>query len=321
MNIVSRIQGFDALPILEKIDLKRLRYFIAVAEAGSFSRAAQRLNLAQSHLSREIMRLEAALSQRLFVRRARHVELTDAGQILRQEAGFITSRLSDLPERMNDAADGSIGSLCVGLTVAGSFSPFAARVIAAVIREERRLSLRFCVETRVNLIEALIDRRVQAAFVRPPRITLPEVRVDELVKDPILLAVPRTHRLAEREQVDLSEIAGEGVILCERNLVPEIHDEIVNGCHNAGFSPRVIFRAPDLVSALLLASAGVGVTFVPASVRPVYGEYLNFASLSGDNLTACLALITRADEHLAGVKLLRKHALAMSGLESAAGGS
>ena len=88
MNLVTRIHRSDAEPILDKIDLKRLRYFTAVAEAGSFSRAAERLNVAQSLLSRQIMRLEQELGHRLFVRRARHVELTDAGQILRQETDY-----------------------------------------------------------------------------------------------------------------------------------------------------------------------------------------------------------------------------------------
>src|SRR6516164_7920304 len=101
MNIFTSIQGADGGPILDKIDLKRLRCFMAVADAGSFSRAAERLGIAQSHLSRQVMRLEAALGHRLLVRRPRHVELTDAGQILCREAQFISLKLGSLPQRMN----------------------------------------------------------------------------------------------------------------------------------------------------------------------------------------------------------------------------
>jgi DNA-binding transcriptional LysR family regulator len=317
MNIVSRINRFDALPFLDKIDLKRLRHFIAVAEAGSFSRAAERLNMAQSHLSRQIMRLEAALGQRLFVRRARHVELTDAGQILRHETNFITCRLNGLPQRMSKAAVGSTGSLCVGFTVAGSFNSFAAGVIGALTREEPSLSLRFCVEQRTCLFEAIVDRRVQAVFARPPGTASSDVRIDELVNEPILVAVARTHRLAKREQVELSEIADESFILCDRGFAPEDYDDIIGGCQIAGFSPRVIFHTPEPSSALLLAAAGIGLTLVPASARSHHPEYLHFASLGGNILKTGLALITRADEHLAGVKLLRKHALAAAALEGA----
>jgi DNA-binding transcriptional LysR family regulator len=310
MNIVSRINGFDAVPMLEKIDLKRLRYFIAVAEAGSFSRAGQRLNVAQSHLSRQIMRLEAALGQRLFVRRARHVELTDAGQILRQETNFITSRLNGLPERMKEAAGGSIGTLCVGITLTESFNDLAAKVIAALLREEPELSLQFCVESRSCLIESIVDRRVHAGFARPPAIASPEIRIDELATEPILLAVVRTHKLAGRERIALSEIAEEPMILCERASAPEVYDDILHGCQSAGFLPRVIFHAPEPTSALLLASAGIGITLVPASLRSVHAEALHFAAVDGNISNTSLALITRSGEHIAGVKLLRRHALA-----------
>jgi DNA-binding transcriptional LysR family regulator len=317
MNIVTRIDRFDALPMFDRIDLKRLGYFIAVAEAGNFSRAAERLNLAQSHLSRQIMRLESVLGQRLFVRRARHVELTDAGQILLQETSFITSRLNRLPERMNQATAGSLGSLCIGLTVPGSYSSLPAKIIGAVTREEPQLSLRFCVETRADLIEAIVDRRVQAVFARRPSAISSLVRIDELFREPIVLAVARTHRLAKDEKVDLSNLAEESLILCERNLAPEEYDAIISGCQDAGFTPRVIFHAPEPSCALLLAAAGIGIALVPASMRSIHAEDLHFAKLTSDILSTSLALITRADEHVAGVKLLRKHAVAMAASQGA----
>src|SRR5215467_11828627 len=240
MNIVTRIHRYDDEPILEKIDLKRLRYFLAVAEAGSFSRAAERLNVAQSHLSRQIMRLEQALSHRLFVRRARHVELTDAGQILVEESRFITHKLDTLPERMNEASGGVTGSLCIGLTIAGSFHSIAARVIESLLRQRPQLSLNFCVAPRANLIEAIVDRRVQACFVHPPSVSSPEIRIDTLLTEPILLAVHKGHRLAGRDDVELSEIADEPFVLCERSWAPEAYDKVMAVCQRAGFSPRVI---------------------------------------------------------------------------------
>jgi len=310
MNIITRIDRFDTAPMADKIDLRRLRYFVAVAEAGSFSRAAERLDMAQSHLSRQIMRLETALGRRLFVRRARHVELTDAGLILRQEADFIASRLDGLPERMSAAADGSTGSLCIGFTGAEAFNSLTASVISALAHEEPRLSVGFCVKPRSQLMEAIGERRVQAAFVRPPASCSPEILIEELISEPILLAVARSHRLAKRERLALAEIAEEPVVLCERGAAPETYDHILTGCQGAGFNPRVIFHVPDAICALLLASAGIAVTLVPASLRAVHAESLHFAELDGDVLHTSLALITRADEHIAGVKLLRKQALA-----------
>jgi DNA-binding transcriptional LysR family regulator len=312
MNIVSRIHRSDTEPILDKIDLKRLRYFTAVAEAGSFSRAAERLSVAQSHLSRQIMQLEQALGHRLFVRRARHVELTDAGQILRQETNFITRKLDSLPERMNQAVGGASGSLCLGFTVAGSFNSLTAKVIEALAHKEPQLSLNFCVEPRRTLIEAIADRRVQACFVRPPAISSPEIRVDHLISEPILLAVHKDHRLAEKTEVDLSQVAHEPFVLWERVPAPEIYDDMMAACQRAGFSPRVVYHVPQPVCALLLVSAGVAVSLVPASLRSVHAHRVSFIRLAGQTLATSLALITRTEEHMAGVKLLRKHALAVA---------
>jgi len=318
MNIITPIHRYDGKSILEKIDLKPVRYFVAVAEAGGFRRAAERLDVPQSKLSRQIMRLEEALGHRLFVRRARHVELTDSGQILFQEARFITLNLDNLMERMNEASRGVTGSLCIGLTVAGSSYSITARIIESLMSQKPQLSLSFCVAPRQGLIEAVVERQVQACFAPPPAASSHEIRVDRLVTEPIVLAVHKGHRLAGRDSVDLAEIANEPVVLCERNWAPEIYDQLTTACQKAGFSPRVTFHAPQEVCALLLASTGAAVTFVPASACSLHADNLQFTSLSGANLTTSLALITRADEHIASVRLLRKRALAMAA--SATGG-
>jgi DNA-binding transcriptional LysR family regulator len=314
MNIVAPIRLSYSESILEKIDLKPVRYFLAVAQAGGFRRAAERLNVPQSKLSRQIMRLEEALRHRLFVRRARHVELTDAGRILLQEARFFTLNLDNLIERMNEASTGATGSLCIGLTITSCFYSIAARVIDSLMRQRPQLSLTFRVAPRQSLIEAVIERQVQACFAPPPALESHEIRVDNLVTESVLLAVHKRHRLAGRDPVDLAEIANEPVVLCERSWAPAVYDELTAAFQNAGFSPRVSYHAPQEASALLLASAGAAVTFVPASARQLHADNLHFTSLAGANLTTKMALITRADEHIASVRLLRKRALAIAGL-------
>jgi DNA-binding transcriptional LysR family regulator len=312
MNVVTPIRHYNGESILEKIDLKPVRYFVAVAEAGGFRRAAERLDVPQSKLSRQIMRLEQALGHRLLVRRARHVELTDAGQILLQEARFITLNLDNLVERMNEASSGATGSLCIGLTIAGSLYPIAARVIESLMRQRPQLSLNFCVASGQGLVEAVVEREVQACFAPPPAVSSHEIRVDTLLTEPVLLAVYKGHRLAGCDAVDLAEIANEPVVICERNWAPELYDALMAACQKAGFSPRVICHVPQVACALLLASAGTAVTFVPASARLLHADNLHFASLIGADLTTGLALITRADEHVASVQLLRKRAMAVA---------
>ena len=265
---------------MDKVDLKSLRYFIAVAEAGSFSRAAERMNVAQSHLSRQIMRLEAELGHRLFVRKARHVEITDVGKIFRQEADVITAKLDGVPERLNEAVNGASGSVCIGVTLATSFHSLTATIVEKVLRTDPNLSYRFCVKPRTILIESIVDRTVQACFAHPPDDCPREFRIDHLISEPIILAVPKQHRLACRSEVKLIEIADESFVLCERSPNPEIYDNVMNMCRKVGFTPRIIYHTPDPVSALLLASSGVAVTLVTASLRSVHTEHLTFIRLA-----------------------------------------
>ena len=318
MDAAGRIHEAVCGPTLDKIDLKQLKYFMAVAEAGSFSRASVRLKIAQSHLSRQVMRLETALGHRLFVRRPRHVELTDAGQILCREAQFISLKLGSLPQRMNEADAGSIGSLCLGLTAAECFHGLLAKIVESVLRDEPRLSLSFRVETPGLLLERLLDRSIHAYFAPPPASPSAEIQIDCLEKEPLLLAVHKQHRFAAFDEIGLSEAVSEPFILCEREASPDLYDQIIKASGRAGFSPRVAAHVPHPACALLLASAGVGVTFVPLSMRSVHGGGLHFVSLAGNELNTSLVLVTRANEHVAGVRLLRKHAQAAAAVRQAA---
>jgi len=301
---------------VEKFDLKRLRYFIAVADAGGFSRAAERLNLGQPHLSRQIMSLEKSLGYRLFVRRARHVELTDAGQTLRHEVEQVVLKLDNLPERMSKAASGASGSLCIGYTCSGSFHPLMADSIQTMIREAPQFSLRFCMDDRAHLIEAIVDRRVNAAFMRPPAISPPEVQIDILATEPMLVALHKDHALAGKPHVALGDLADQPFVMCERGRWPETYDLVLAACQSAGFSPRVVLHALHPGAALLLAATGAAITVVPAELRGIHCGSLNFLPIDPGGLSTAIALSTRTDEHIVGVKLLRQHALAAAAARS-----
>jgi DNA-binding transcriptional LysR family regulator len=312
MNVMP-LHRFDGEPLVDKVDLKRLRFFLAVAEAQSFSRAAERLRIAQSHVSRQIMSLEEALGHRLFVRRARHVELTDAGQVLLAETGHVMQRLNALPERMSAASAGAIGSLCIGIAAAGSFHSIVARTIESFARQRPKFVLKFSVASRSQLLESIVDRRVQACFARAPAPAWPEIRVEPLITQPMVIALPKSHRLAARDQVDLSEIAGDPFVMVERNWAPELYDDVIVACRMAGFEPQLVCHSPHELGALQLVSTGMAVTLVPAFVGGMNFENVHFASIADSALSASLEFITRNDEHSIGVRLLRKQALAIAG--------
>jgi DNA-binding transcriptional LysR family regulator len=318
MNMVPSHRP-DGERLVDKIDLKRLRYFLAVAEAESFTRAAERLHVAQSHISRQIMSLEEAIGHRLFVRRARHVELTDAGQILLAETGHVMQRLNTLPERMNAASAGAVGSLCIGIATAGSFHSVVARTIESFVRHRPQFVLKFSVASRSQLLESVVDRRVQACFARAPALASPDIRVEPLITQPMVIALPKSHRLAGRDQVDLSEVADDPFVMVERDWAPELYDDVIGACQKAGFEPRLVCHSPHELGALQLVSAGIAVTLVPAFVGDMNFGNVRFVSIADTTLNANLDFITRTDEHMIGVRLLRKQALAIAGRSPAHG--
>jgi DNA-binding transcriptional LysR family regulator len=297
----------------ERFDLKRLRYFIAVARAGSFRGAAERLGVAQPHLSRQIMALEANLRHRLFVRRARHVELTDAGRTLLQASYQLFAELDRIPQRLDEASSGLLGSLSIGLMECGSFNSLPAKIIESVMHAAPHLALTFCREPRTQLIEAILERRIQAAFVRPPAVVPPNIRVDHLLTERMLLAHNMPDVVPDRSEIgyaELAEMTTMPFVLWQRENAPEIYDGLIEACLTCGYSPHVLFHMPRSIHALFLASRGVGFAPVPESMETMKVEGLHFMPFAPDVLSARLALITRADEQAESVKILRREAIA-----------
>jgi DNA-binding transcriptional LysR family regulator len=303
--------SFSDVP--ERFDLKRLRYFVAVAEAGNFSRAAERLRVAQPHLSRQIMVLETGLQHRLFVRRSRHVELTDAGRALLQATYKLFAEMDRIPQRLNEASTGLSGSLCIGFSECGSFNCLPARIIESVMRTSPHLALTFCRRPRTHLIEGILEGCIQAAFVRPPDLVPPNIRVERLQTERMLLAhnmpslVPRRPEIGYAELAELTTLP---FILWQRENAPEIYDGLMAACLKCGYAPHVLFHMPQSIHTLLLASRGVGLAPVPEAMEHVNIDGLHFVPFARTVLCTGLALITRADEQAESVKILRRLALA-----------
>lgn len=295
---------------LNQIDLKQLRYFLAVADACSFSRAAERIGIAQSQLSRQVAALEDILGHRLFVRAARHVELTDAGTALYQETSALLGRLSQVPERMTQAARGAVGALTIGFTPAASYHPLTPRVMEAVARAQPGLALRFVVESREQLIEGVKDQRIHAGFAPGPVDPLAELDCEPLTGEALAFACHQAHRLADHGVVSLADLAEEPLIICERAFCPGTYDRVMAALRRAGAEPWVAMQAPHPVCAVALAAAGIGACLVPRSLEGLHGHSARFLSIAEDLRTSDLALLVRADEHRAAVKTLRRVALA-----------
>jgi DNA-binding transcriptional LysR family regulator len=271
------------------MELRHLRYFVAVAEEGHITRAAERLGIQQPPLSQQIKAIERELDVQLFRRKARGVELTDAGRAFLEDARAMLTRLDRAFETTRRAARGEQGRLCVGVTSTAPFHPLVPRAIRA-FREACpmvSLTLEECLSN--ELVERLRDERMDAAFVRTSLPDRDGLVVNSLLEEPMVVALPSTHILAQSEcetAVSFQRLANETFILYGPPGTG-MYDATIAACHAAGFNPRVgnlgasTQQAPRITSTLSLVAAGLGISFVPSSLQRMNMDGVVYRSLKG----------------------------------------
>jgi len=289
------------------IDLRLLRYVIAVADAGNISRAAERLHIQQPPLTQQIRALEAELGVALFHRLPRGVEPTEAGRALVEEARAIVARAATLPAVAQRAARGEEGRLAIGFTSSAAFHPFVTRAIRGFRQAWPGVALALEEDSTGDLARALREERLDAVFVRSSAGGTPELLVEKLLTEEMLAVFPHGHRLARAKTVALAALAQETFVLYRRPSGPGLYDAIIAACRAAGFSPTIGQEAPRLPSTLSLVGAGLGVSLVPASMRRLNTEAVAYARLTGaKGLTAPLLLATRRGDRSAAVRQFRE---------------
>ena len=249
------------------LELRQLRYFVTVAEEGHITRAAERLGIQQPPLSQQIKALETQLSVRLFDRKPRGVELTDAGRVLYEHAGRVLERAEEAEAALRRAAKGEVGRLAVGLTSSSSLNPFVLRVLRRFREQMPDVALKLEENATVDLVEGLRRGALDVAFVRSAAGVTAELKAYPLLDEEMMAALPSGHGLARAKSVSLAALAREDFILYRRSQGPGLYDAIVTACGNAGFSPHVVQEAPRMLSTLSLVAAGLGVSIVPASME------------------------------------------------------
>ncbi|RAP62850.1 LysR family transcriptional regulator [Achromobacter sp. HZ01] len=300
---------------MASIDLRLLRYFVAVAEESHLTKAAARLGIRQPPLSQQIRVLEEELGVTLFHRLPRGMELTESGRALLEDAHKILALTEQAVEGVRRVSQGEAGRLTVGFTGSAAFHPF----VPSVIRRFRELApnVRLVLEesSTGELMDDVCDGRVDVAFVRGPYGPDRGVVVEKVLDETMLAAFPADHpavRRRPRQRIALSELADESLILYRRHSGPGLYDAILAACAAAGFSPRIAQEAPRMLSTLSLVAAGLGVSLVPASLRRVNIEGVVYVSVSRPaSLRAPLNLIWR-DAPLSGaarrlIEEVRRH--------------
>ncbi len=262
------------------MELRHLRYFVAVAEERHVTRAAERLGMQQPPLRPQIQALEAELEVQLFRRKPRGVELTQAGEALFADAQAILARVEHAVAATRRAARGEQGRIAIGFTSSVPFHPFMPRIIRSFREAHPLISLVLEEGGTSELVEALRQERVDAAFIRSPVGDPLGLEVRPLLEEGMVVALPAGHELAQqRAPLPLSALAGETFILYRRPSGPGLYDSILAGCHRAGFSPRVGQEAPRMLSTLNLVAAGLGVSIVPESMQGLHMDGVVFNPL------------------------------------------
>jgi DNA-binding transcriptional LysR family regulator len=270
------------------MELRHIRYFIAVAEEGRIARAAERLGMQQPPLSQQIKALERELDVQLFRRKARGVELTEAGRAFLDNARAMLVQLDRTCETTRRTARGEQGRICVGTTPSGPFHPFVPRIIHAFRQAYPLVTLTLEEGPSDELIERLRNEQIDAAFVRTRFADKQGLVIDPLMHELLVVALPTGHVLAQSDgsveaAVSIKSLANETFIIQGSQTRLGLYASTIATCHAAGFTPRIGQAASSHAASLNMVAVGLGVSLIPASLQRMHLDGVTYRRLKGHN--------------------------------------
>lgn len=246
------------------MDMRQLRYFVAVAEEKHFGRAAQRLHMAQPPLSQQIKQLEEQLGTQLLVRTTRKVDLTPAGELLLVRARLLLAEVDKVEQDVRLVGQGASGVLRIGVSGTATYR-LMPRIVQAARVDMPGLRLNVQGEMLTPQMEiALEEERLDVAILRPP-VRSGQLSLKFLEQDELVVALPEEHELASRGLLDLTDLAGEPFI--SYPLTSAVNQIALEACRKAGFSPQIVQETRETSTMLAFVSAGMGVALVPTTRR------------------------------------------------------
>jgi DNA-binding transcriptional LysR family regulator len=275
------------------IDLRHLKYFIAVAEELHFRRAAERLHIAQPGLSQQVQALERQLGVELLQRSRRRVQLTFAGRTLLEEGRRVLALLERAEVLTGLAGQGEIGHLTIGVIRSATFG-----ILPRLLHEYRGRcpAVALIVRDLVSAVqvEGLRRGEIDVGLVRTP------VNTDGLIaraisRDQVAVVAPEMHPLAKLDGVPLKALAKEPLIIWPAAPRPSWADNMIAMCHHAGFEPRIAQEANDVGTALSFVAAGLGLTLVPESVMGLTWRGVIFRRVPDPAYTTKILLVHRKE--------------------------
>ncbi len=280
------------------MELRHIRYFLAVAEEQNFTRAAARIGIGQPPLSQQIKDLEAEVGTALFRRVPHGAELTEAGRAFLHLVQGFPAQVDRAIKAARRAGRGETGALRVGLTGSASFNPIVAAAVRAFRRSYPDVDLSLEEANTTRLVRGLADGAFDVAFLRPDAAGDAHLQfaLHLLAAEPMLAVLPATHAAARDEEVALLQLRNDPFILTPRAVASTFFDAVIAACRTAGFEPVLGQTAPQIGSVVNLVAAELGVSLVPASMRALQVPGVVYRPIAGEAPVARLVLALRRGE-------------------------
>jgi DNA-binding transcriptional LysR family regulator len=276
------------------VELRQLRYFVAVAEELHFRRAAARLHISQPPLSQQIAALERELGCRLLERTRRRVALTPAGAAFLRDARAMLAELEVAASTARAIDAGQAGVLRVSFVGSALLS-----LVPGIVQRFRRgrpdVELELRERSTVEQLRALDAGVVDVGLVRPPIEAHPQLRTELVLRERTIAALPEAHPLTRMRRIPLRRLAAEPLVLFPREQAPGYHDLLTDSLAATGRTPQVAQYAPEMMTIIGLVAAGIGVSPVAASVAHLALDGVAYRPLSGAPATELLAVTRTAD--------------------------
>ncbi|WP_066737164.1 LysR family transcriptional regulator [Cupriavidus sp. D384] len=280
------------------MDFRQLRYFVAVAEALSFSEAARRLHVSQPPLSVQIKALEEELGSPLLERSRHHVALTPAGELFLDKARAALANLDQAREVVKQVASGEAGEIRVGFTASVPMQDMFPRAVHAFREAHRNARLELVHMSTGQQLQQLENGEIDIAFLRPsPQFRPPaSIAVREVLADRLVAVVPVAHPLAAGpHEIDISALSGERFLLFPRGLGCGLFDHATTLCNRAGFAPNVAQEAREATTIIGLVASGAGISVLPQIYARTGIPGVTYLPIAGPDAASRILMAHRAE--------------------------
>jgi DNA-binding transcriptional LysR family regulator len=295
------------------MNLRPLHYFVVLADELHFRRAAERLHITQAPLSLAIKALETELGTTLFIRTQRRVSLTETGVLLRANARAILDRVEQTRAMIRDLETGTTGQLRIGVTPATSLLPFFPRLISNFRGAHPKVRIEMKEMPSKEQIQCLRGRTIDVGFIRnAPRKGDADICFVNLLSDPFVVAMARTHSLSKRSSLKLADLRNEIFISYPKQSGIAIYEQVTALFAARGFAPNVVQEVQETTTLIGLAATGFGIAVVPSGLTSIRVPNIVYRRLSDPDASSEIHLAYREGESSATISAFQHMARAIT---------